>query len=167
MNRSAGKAEQRALIVVSSWHHGNTARVAQVMGEELAARVLSVEEVVPADLSGVDLVGFGSGIYFASHDRKLMDLVRRSAALPPRAFIFSTAGNTLLWRWYHRSLRRLLQSRGCEIEGEFNCPGWDTVGPFWLFGGFYRGHPNAVDLERARTFARSLEAKVPQEGNGA
>ncbi|MFN6208480.1 MAG: flavodoxin domain-containing protein [Planctomycetota bacterium] len=158
-----GKREPRGLIIVSSWHHGNTAQVARAMGDELKSQVLSVEEVQATDLSEWDLIGFGSGIYFASHDRKLLELVRRATGLPARAFVFSTAGNTLLWRWYHRALRHLLQARGCQIAGEFNCPGWDTVGPFWLFGGFYRGHPNEQDLEKAREFCRQLRTGAGRE----
>jgi len=148
----------RVAVIVSSWHHGNTRKIADAIGDELHADVLTVDEAYAVDLSQYDLVGFGSGIYFARHDEKLFELVKAKPALPPKVFLFSTAGNTLLWRLYHRSLRRLLTDRGCHVTREFNCPGWDTVGPFVLFGGFYRGRPNAKDLARAREFARQLRA---------
>ena len=148
---------QRVAVIVSSWHHGNTRKIADAIGEQLQADVLTVDEAYAVDLSQYAIVGFGSGIYFAKHDEKLFDLVKAKPALPRQAFLFSTAGNTLLWRLYHRGLRRLLQSRGCEVITEFKCPGWDTVGPFALFGGFYRGRPNEKDLTRAREFARKLD----------
>ena len=148
---------QRVAVVVSSWHHGNTRKIADAIGDQLRADVLTTDEAHAVDLSQYDLVGFGSGIYFAKHDEKLFELIKAKPTLPAKAFLFSTAGNTLLWRFYHRGLRRLLTSRGCEVIDEFNCPGWDTVGPFILFGGFYRGRPNEKDLTRAREFARQLK----------
>lgn len=150
--------QQRVAVVVSSWHHGNTRKIAEAIGDELRADVLTTDEAYAVDLSQYELVGFGSGIYFAKHDEKLFELVKAKPALPHHVFLFSTAGNTLLWRIYHRGLRRLLTSRGCTVINEFNCPGWDTVGPFVLFGGFYRGRPNEKDLARAREFARQLKS---------
>jgi flavodoxin len=149
---------QRVAVVVSSWHHGNTRKIADAIGDQLQADVLTIDEAYAVDLSHYDLVGFGSGIYFAKHDQKLLELVKAKPALPRKVFLFSTAGNTLLWRFYHRALRRLLTSRGCEVINEFNCSGWDTVGPFVLFGGFYRGRPNENDLTRAREFASQLNS---------
>lgn len=148
--------KQKIALVVCSWHHGNTRRVAEAIAAELHADLFTVEEASKIDLSTYELVGFGSGIYFAKHDRKLIDLVKSLPIAPSNAFIFSTAGNTLLWRWYHTSLRRLLTQGGAAIAGEFNCPGWDTVGPFAFFSGFYRGRPNQKDLARARAFAATL-----------
>lgn len=146
----------RVAVVVSSWHHGNTRKIADAIGAQLQADVLTVDEAYAVDLSQYALVGFGSGIYFAKHDEKLFDLIKAKPSLPHKTFLFSTSGNTLLWRLYHLGLRRLLTSRGCDVINEFNCPGWDTVGPFALFGGFYRGRPNEKDLTRAREFARQL-----------
>lgn len=150
------ESNQRIAVIVCSWHHGNTRRVAEAIAARLGADLFTVEEALRTDLSSYELIGYGSGIYFARHDRKLLELVRALPVVPARAFIFSTAGNTMLWRWYHGSLRRALVQRGVSIAGEFNCPGWDTVGPFALFGGFYRGHPNQKDLARARAFAETL-----------
>jgi flavodoxin len=147
----------RVAVVVSSWHHGNTRKIADAIADELHADVLTVEEAYGVDLTQYDLVGFGSGIYFAKHDEKLFDLIKAKPTLPHKTFLFSTAGNTLLWRLYHRGLRRALTNRGCQVINEFNCPGWDSVGPFSLFGGFYRTRPNNKDLARAREFARRLK----------
>jgi flavodoxin len=147
----------RVAVVVSSWHHGNTRKIADAIADELHADVLTVEEAYAVDLTQYDLVGFGSGIYFAKHDEKLFDLIKAKPTLPHKTFLFSTAGNTLLWRLYHRGLRRALTTRGSIVIHEFNCPGWDSVGPFSLFGGFYRTRPNNKDLARAREFARRLK----------
>lgn len=145
-------------IVCQSPHHGNTRKIAEAMAAVLGARVLRPEEIDAAGLAGCELLGLGSGIYFGRHHHTLRDFVDRAERLPRRVFIFSTAGTPLLHALFHRSLRRKLQRRGCEIAGEFTCRGWDTVGPLALFGGLNRRHPDERDLAVAADFARGLQA---------
>lgn len=156
-----GLRSRRVAIIVVSKHHGNTMQVARLLAGVLRADLYSPEQVTAEILEKQDLVGYGSGIYFARHDRRLLELVKSAPLIPKRAFMFSTSGSPFLFHWYHGSLRRQLRRRGCEIVGEFNCPGWDTFGPFAWFGGFYRGHPNERDLERAQEFGFKLLQKDP------
>lgn len=51
------------MIVCTSVSHGNTKRIADVMGEVLGARVVAPDEVEAAELADCDLIGFGSGIF--------------------------------------------------------------------------------------------------------
>lgn len=148
-----------AAIVYVSVHHGNTRRVAEAMAEPLGAALLTVEEAMTLDGQALDLVGFGSGIYFGRHHASLFDLVRSLKSMPRRCFVFSTAGISSLASVWHGSLVHQIRGRGSEIVGQFNAPGWDTVGPLWLFGGLHRRRPNESDLSRAALFARNLKAK--------
>lgn len=36
-----------------------------------------------------------------------------------------------------------------EIWGEYSCLGFDTFGPFKLFGGIAKGHPSQDEIEAA------------------
>lgn len=146
------------LIILVSWHHGNTRRVAEAMAEVLAARIVTPEEVRPEQLDDYELIGWGSGIYFGSHATSLRQLAGTLSTRSRSAFLFSTAGLPCLRSWFHAALRQQLRDRGCRILGEFSCRGWDTVGPLAWFGGIDRRHPDEKDLERARDFARSLTA---------
>ncbi|SEP52801.1 hypothetical protein [Amycolatopsis saalfeldensis] len=56
----------KAVIVCTSVSHGNTRRIADVMGQVLAAPVATPEQVDPAGLAACDLVGFGSGTFLGS-----------------------------------------------------------------------------------------------------
>lgn len=56
----------KSVIVCTSVSHGNTKRIADVMGQALGAPVTAPEEVDPAGLAACDLVGFGSGISLGS-----------------------------------------------------------------------------------------------------
>ena len=149
-------ATGKTLIICDSVHHGNTRRIAEAMAEEMGATVLTLEEVHPEQLEDYDLVGWGSGIYFARHADSLHLLAKNLPLQPRQVFIFSTAGLPFLRSWFHSRLGATLRSRKCTVVGEFSCRGWDTVGPLAWFGGINRHHPNDKDLERARSFARSL-----------
>jgi flavodoxin len=150
----------RTAIVSVSVHHGNTRRVAEAMAVPLGAALLSVEEALTADLRTLDLIGLGSGIYFGRHHSSLLRLVQDVQFMPPRCFVFSTAGISSLAGLWHGSLRRRLRQRQSEIVGQFHCPGWDTVGPLWLFGGLHSARPNERDLSRAAEFAEALRTKL-------
>jgi flavodoxin len=113
----------RAAIIYVSVHHGNTRRVAAAMAQPLGATLLSVEEVMTLGGQALDLVGFGSGIYFGRHHASLFDLVRNIKSMPLRCLVFSTAGISSLAGLWHRSLVRQIQRRGSDVIGQFCCPG--------------------------------------------
>ena len=148
-----------AAIVYASVHHGNTRRIAEAMAGPLGAELLTVEEAMTVDGQALDLVGFGSGIYFGRHHASLFDLVQKWKSMPRRCFVFSTAGISSLSGLWHRSLVRQIRGRGAEVIGQFSAPGWDTVGPLWLVGGLHRRRPDERDLARAGQFARDIKAK--------
>ncbi len=146
------------LLVCRSIHHGNTRRIAEVMADELDAPVRQPADITVDDLTGADLVGFGSGIYFWRHHRSLLDLADRLPAMPgKRAFLFSTSGIGPGWLW-HRSLRRRLRRKGFAVIDEYACRGHDTYGPLKIVGGIHKNRPDRDDLERARDFAARLAA---------
>jgi flavodoxin len=140
------------LIIYKSYHRMNTEKVAEAMAGVMNATLRKVDDMDPAeDLSGYDLIGFGSGIYGGKPHKSLMRLVENLPLQNRNVFIFSTAGGPQ--QKYHQGLRELLASRGCRIAGEFQCPG--VFGPMW-FSLVNKGHPDEQDLERAREFARGL-----------
>ncbi|WP_441248606.1 flavodoxin family protein [Kitasatospora sp. McL0602] len=148
----------KTVIVCASVSHGNTKRVADVMGLALGARVVDPEEVDMAELAACDLVGFGAGIFSRTFNPRLRQFVR---SLPPgerrKAFVFATSG---LPKPPFRPLVRALERKGFEVHGTFSCRGFDTWPPFRLIGGINKGRPNAADLEAARLFAEGLRARI-------
>jgi flavodoxin len=157
----------KSLVIVFSYHHGNTEKVAEAITKVLNAELRTPSRVDPEELAEYDLVGFGSGIDSDRHYQPLLDL---ADALPPAAgkpaFVFSTCGipESLFGRKYvaeyrgssHSLLRGKLLSTGYAIIGEFNCPGFNTNGFLRYFGGLNRGRPNREDIRRAEEFAEGL-----------
>lgn len=156
----------RAIIVCTSVSHGNTQRVADVMGQVLAAPVVAPEDVAAADLSAYDLVGFGSGIFSGRYHPRLRRFVE---ALPgggrSQAFVFATSGLPEPgFGPFTRPLVRRLARKGFAVSDTFSCRGFDTWLPFKLVGGISKARPDAGDLAAAHAFAEGLRARSAQNG---
>ncbi len=153
------------VIVCTSVHHGNTRRVAEAMATACRGCVLEPGDEALRAAEHCALLGVGSGVFFGHHHRTLLDYVRNLGAGRARpAFIFSTSGTgerlaRLAGRDYHRRVRAALLERGFSIAGEFSCRGFDTYGPWRIFGGFSRGHPDERDLRDAQAFILGLDGR--------
>ncbi|RJO75832.1 flavodoxin [Nocardia panacis] len=148
----------RTIIVCKSVSHGNTRKVADVIGEVLGSRIVDPSEIDAAELSSYELVGFGSGVRNMDYYQELRAFVR---ALPGeqrrKAFVFHTGGfPEPPFRRYQHNFTGLLEQKGFEVLDTFSCFGYDTLWPFLIVGGVRKGRPNAADLAAARTFAENL-----------
>jgi flavodoxin len=153
----------KALLVVYSYHHMNTEKVANVFAGVLGAQVKSPLKTKPEELESYDLVGFGAGIDSGKHYKELLDFADQ---LPPasgkKAFIFSTAGMTGKDKVAkdHATLREKLQAKGYVIVDEFGCKGFNTNSFLKYVGGMNKGSPSAEDLKHAEEFALGLKQKI-------
>lgn len=133
------------------------------MAKVLSADLLRADqtEVDANVLSGYDLIGFGSGIYYGKHHESLFYFVGRLPALEnKKAFIFSTRGLVMPPFIYdfHKPLKKKLLEKGFDVIGEFSCRGWDTfIRVLNIVGGINKGRPNKKDLRRAEDFAIGLK----------
>lgn len=150
---------KKCLVVVYSYHHGNTLRVADAIAEVLDATVRTPHQVSMEELKDYELIGFGSGIDSGRHYMQLLDFVE---LLPnvyqKRSFIFSTSavqGENKVQR-DHQTLREKLVSKGYDVVGEFSCVGFNTNSILRFLGGMNKGRPNDIDLKNAAVFARQL-----------
>jgi flavodoxin len=155
--------EIKCLIVVYSYHHGNTEKVANAFADILKAEVKNPDTFDPQDLQKYDLVGFGAGI---DHGKHYAPVLKLAEDLPnvsnKKAFIFSTSGITGKKKTAadHAALRKILVSKGYTIVDEFNCKGLDTYGVLKYIGGLNKGRPNEEDLKEAEIFADKLRRYV-------
>lgn len=149
----------KSLLVLYSFHHHNTEKIAKVFSEVLDADIKTPKEIDPKDLSEYDLVGFGSGIYSAKHHESLLELADTLQEVNNKnAFLFSTAGITGKSKTTkdHSTLRKKLESKGYTVIAEFQCKGFNTNSFLRVFGGMNKGRPNVDDLKNAEVFANSL-----------
>ena len=157
----------KSLVIVFSYHHNNTEKIANACAKVLGAEVKTPQQVKPEEIAEYDLVGFGSGIYSATFDPSVLDLADRlQNAAGKKAFLFSTYGapafiaNREFIEKNHRQNpgkaagKRVHGYRGirvCRVEHkQFSR----------FFGGLNKGRPNAEDLRNAEEFARSVKGKA-------
>lgn len=156
------------LIIVHSYHHNNTAKIASKFAEVLNAKVLSPEIVDIKNLQEYELIGFGSGIDSGKHYQPLLDLVDSLLEVNDKlCFIFSTSGvqGKLKVEKDHSLLRKKLQSKGYLVLDEFSCKGFNTNSFLKYFGGMNKGKPDEVDFKKAEEFALGLLEKINKNRN--
>jgi flavodoxin len=151
-----------SLLVLYSYHHKNTEKIAKVFAKELDAQIKTPQQINPEELQMYNLIGFGSGIYGEKHHKLLLDLADKLPQVTKRkAFIFSTSamqGKAKVAK-DHLLLREKLQRKGYMIVDEFSCKGFNTNSFMKYFGGMNKGRPNAEDLKHAEEFAQNLKQK--------
>ncbi len=128
----------KSLLVLFSYHHNNTEKIAKVFAEVLDAQVKTPQQTNPEDLQQYDLIGFGSGIDSGKHYEVLLDFADKLPEVTgKKAFIFSTSAITGEEKVAkdHSSLREKLQSKGYLIVDEFGCAGFNTNGFLRFWGG--------------------------------
>jgi len=154
----------KSLLVLFSYHHNNTEKIANVFAKVLDAQIKTPQQINPEELQEYSLIGFGSGIYGAKHHKGLLDLADRLPQVTDRkAFIFSTSSNLEPLSKNHSSLKEKLQSKGYVIVDEFTCAGFNTNSFSKLWGGINKGRPNAEDLKHAEEFAQNLKQNLQKK----
>ena len=163
---------KKSLVIVFSYHHGNTEKIANACANVLGTRVKTPHQVRPEELQEYELVGFGSGIYGATFHESLLDLADRlPRTTDGKAFLFSTYGApaAVASREFvaknHRQMREKLEEKGYTIIGEFGCAGWNTNSFLKYFGGLNKGRPDARDIRNAEEFTRNLIEAASRAGN--
>lgn len=154
----------KSLLIVVSYHHGNTEKVARAFARVLDAQVKSPNQIHPEELREYDLIGLGSGIYDEKHHTDLLDFADSLPQVTNKsAFIFSTGSMVggVQDPKFHLPLKDKLESKGYTIVGEFSCKGFNTNSFLRHFGGMNKGRPNEQDLKNAEDFAVNLKSKIP------
>jgi flavodoxin len=150
----------KSLILLYSYHHNNTEKIAHVFSRILEAPIKRTRDLDPGVVNEYDLVGFGSGIYSDQHHPSMIEFVD---SLPPmsgkKAFIFSTAGmsNEGKTATDHSPIRDKLESKGYTVVAEYQCVGFNTNSFLKYFGGMNKGRPNANDLKKAEEIATKIK----------
>ena len=150
----------KSLLVLFSYHHKNTEKIAKVFAKVLDAQIKMPQQIKPEELQDYNLVGFGSGIYGEKHHEDLLNLADKLLQVTnKKAFIFSTSaimGKNKVAN-DHSELLEKLQSKGYIIVDEFACKGFNTNSFMKYLGGMNKGRPNAEDLRHAEEFAENLK----------
>lgn len=152
--------DKKALIIVSSTHHNNTFKIAEILSKELNAKIKRTDDVKSEELSDYELIGFGSGIYNGKHHKSLFELINNlKTQNNKKVFIFSTSTIPLLIM--HKPLKEKLIGKGFKIIGDFYCKGFMNYSfTKFIFGGLNKGRPNLNDFNKAKEFAKKIKLTI-------
>lgn len=151
----------KILAVVESKHKGNTLKIAKAMAEVAPVTITDIENAPKYNFHDYDIVGFGSGIYYGKHDKKLMELVGNFCDKKAYTFVFSTSGADSFEK-NNKALVDLLKSKNKIVLGSFGCKGFDEYFIFKLVGGISKGHPDERDLKNAQSFILDIMKKYEE-----
>jgi len=105
----------KVLLIVYSYHHNNTLKVAKAFSSVLHATIITPEDIHNTPLNDYDLIGFGSGIDSGKHYQPLLNIANQLETVKEKpCFIFSTSavqGKTKVDN-DHSALRNILIAKG-------------------------------------------------------
>ena len=142
----------KTAIIYYSAHHGNTRRLAEAIAQGRDVTLIDALTAKSTDLSGYDLIGFASGIYFGKFHQSVVEFAKNNLPQGKKVFFLSTYGGSN----GTRAIEEAVKVKDARIVGGFGCKGYDTFGPFRLVGGIAKGHPDEADLKNARDFFDGL-----------
>ena len=153
----------KTLIIVYSYHHMNTLKIAKAMAEEVNCEVLDLSLVDTSTLEDYNLIGFGSGIDSGKHYPELIEFVQNLPKTTKlKAFTFSTSatiGDDKVIK-DHSALTSILNNKGYNVLNHFACKGYNTNSFLKFLGGMNNNRPNEQDLEDARIFIKNTLENV-------
>ena len=144
----------KTAIVYYSKHHGNTKKLIDALALEHEITAIDATQVSTADLSGYDLVGFASGIYYSKVHKTVLQFAQQNLTEGQKVFFLYTYGAEK--QGYTKAITEAVSGHNAKILGEFGCFGFNTFGPFKLIGGIAKGHPDDTDFANVRAFFNSL-----------
>lgn len=144
----------KTAIVYYSKHHGNTKKLIDAISAVHDVTAIDASQVSKADLSGYDLVGFASGIYYSKFHKSVLQFAEQNLPENKDVFFLYTCGAEK--KGYTNSIAGAVNKHHANILGEYVCLGFDTFGPFKLIGGIAKGHPDKEEIQQAVNFFNGL-----------
>lgn len=159
---------------------GNTEKVANAIKEALSGEdvtLVKAENVDPSSLKAYDLAFIGSGTYAGTTGKSVKTLLKDVEELPANIALFYThaSENPGLHGMTLKKVKKMLSKKGCTACAEFDCRGepkdagaaqrqkmmLESLPPekrkeLEEANKRLKGHPNAEDLENAKSFAVSI-----------
>lgn len=144
----------KTAVIYYSKHHENTKKLLDYIRREDDITLIDAVTSPNVDLSGYDLIGFASGIYYSKFHKSVLKFAENNLPENKKVFFIYTCGAQK--DGYTKAIKAAAEKKSANILGEFGCLGYDSFGPFKLVGGIAKGRPNSEDCENALTFYKGL-----------
>ena len=144
----------KTAIVYYSKHHGNTKKLIDAIAAKYEIDCIDVTQTTAADLSGYDLIGFASGIYYSKYHKLVLQFAEENLPADKKVFFLHTYG--VKKEGYTKAICEAISKHSAVVAGEFGCLGFNTFGPFKLIGGIAKGYPDKDELKAVVDFYDAL-----------
>ena len=146
----------KTIILYYSNHHGNTKKLVDAIAasDPENVEILDVTTAGPKDLSGYEWIGVASGIYAGNFGKPILNYMKENLPEGKNVFILFTSAFNM--DSLSSSARKVIEEKKCHVMGQYNCPGYNTFGPFKFIGGTAKGHPTKEELDGAVKFYKNL-----------
>ena len=145
----------KTAIVYYSHHHGNTKKLLDAIAKKHDdVDLFDITQCKNIDLSTYDRIGFASGIYYSKFQKGLLQFAKDNMPDNKQTFFIYTYGSQK--KGYTKAISEAVQSHNAKVLGGYGCFGFNTYGPFKLFGGMAKGHPNEKEIRNAVKFYEEL-----------
>lgn len=144
----------KTVIVYYSKHHENTKKIVDCIAEAGNIELIDAASGKAADLTGFDIIGFASGIYYSKFHKTILEFAEKNLPENKKVFFIYTCGSKK--ESYINTIEEIAVRKNAEVLGAFGCLGYDTFGPFKLVGGIAKGHPDEADMEEAKQFYKKI-----------
>ena len=102
----------KAAIIYASVHHENTKKVVEAIAGENAVDLIDATKEKERDLSGYDLIGFASGVYYGKFHQTVLNFASVNLPADKDVFLICTCGGNAAFR----SIEEIVKVNG--INGE-------------------------------------------------
>ena len=82
----------KTVIIYASVHHNNTKKIVDVIVDEYGVDIIDAAKITEKDLSGYDLIGFASGIYFGKMHQSVINFAEVNLPENKDVFLICTYG---------------------------------------------------------------------------
>ena len=137
-------------IIYYSKHHENTKKLLNAIAAKHEVTLIDATQTKNFDLSGYDMIGFASGIYYSKFHKSVLEFAKKNLPNNKDVFFIYTYGGKR--DGYTKAIEAAVSEKSADIKGSFGCPGFNTFGPFKLVGGIAKGHPDQTDCDNAISF---------------
>ena len=109
----------KTAIIYYSAHHGNTRKLVEAVAQGRDVTLIDALTAKSTDLSGYDLIGFASGIYFGKFHQSVVEFAKNNLPDGKKVFFLSTYGGSN----GTRTIEETVKAKGVRIVGSFGCSG--------------------------------------------
>lgn len=142
----------KTAVIYKSVHHNNTM---ELIRSAQGIDIYEADKTDGVDFSVYALVGLASGIYMGKFHKSIYRFAQEHAGELKNVFLVYTSGSGS--EGYGKSFKKILVKNGFEVKGAYSCKGYDTYGPWRIFGGLAKNHPDGKDKEKFVKFLENME----------